>query len=206
MPDPNQNLVSNQGLAHLSQHHKNGCSAHSPSQSLNQLLYLQDKNHTSSLISAWYVAQLTCLSCNFITIMLCLKHTLHQLIRLADCCKTTSEYSPFDSSFGPKQSYISKSLLPVEYHTSRILFQSDYFLSFLNIPCTMWHTVISLAPRESPFLFTYTVPIAPAMQHYYFCGTPSLDFVLGNLNYTKIQLLIPHQPPVVCSKICFAFF
>lgn len=139
MPDPNQNLVSHQGLAHLSQHHKNGCSAHSPSQSMNEMLYLQDKNHTSSLISAWYVAHLTCLSCNFITIMLCLKHTLHQLIQLADYCKTTSECSSFDSSFGPKQSCISKSLLPVEYHTSRILHSSSQiiffnFLIFL-VPC-----------------------------------------------------------------------
>lgn len=69
----------------------------------------------------------------------------------------------------------------------------------------MLYSNLSGSKRESFSVHTHTVPIAPAMQHYYFCSRPSLDFVLGNLNYTKIQLLIPHQPPVVCSNISFAF-
>lgn len=82
---------------------------------------------------------------------------------------------------------------------------SVYFLSFLSIPCTPWYTVLSGSKWDSPFRFTQAVPTASAMQHHYFCRIPSLDFVLGNLNCTKIQSLIPHQPLVVCSNICFAF-
>lgn len=93
-------------------------------------LCLQDKTHTSGLISAWNV--LSCCVWNML-------NTYATSAHAADSCKTTSECFPFDSSFGHKQSCISKSLLPVEYHTSRILHSSSqiiffHFLIFF-VPC-----------------------------------------------------------------------
>lgn len=70
----------------------------------------------------------------------------------------------------------------------------------------MWYQVISGSTRKNPFLFTQAVPIASASHNQHFCSTPSLGFVLGNLNYTKIQILIPQRPRIICSNICSSFF
>lgn len=133
--DPNQNLVSYQGLGHLSQHHKNGCSALSLWQSLNQLLSLSSEqkpylklNFCMECISRAYhvISFLSCCVWNT-------PNTYATSTHRADSCKTTSGCFPFDSPSGHKQSCISKSLLPVEYHTSRILHSSSQiiFFSFL---------------------------------------------------------------------------
>ena len=89
VPDPDQNLVSYQGLGHLSQHHKNGRSAFSLSQTLNQLLSLSSGQKP-------YLRLNFCMECSTSHTLVMQFHychavfethqtfRLHQLIRLTD--------------------------------------------------------------------------------------------------------------------------